>query len=113
MTVGERIKIARKEAGLTQDEVAKRIGTTRQAIYKYENGIVTNIPLDKLELIANGLGCSSAWLMGWTEKQNGQSIDDNKLSDADKKILELFHKVPLDKREAVIQMIEVALKMQI
>ncbi len=113
MTVGERIKIARKEAGLTQDEVAKRIGTTRQAIYKYENGIVTNIPLDRLQLIANGLNCSSAWLMGWTEKQNGQSIDDDKLSEADKKILELFHKVPLDKREAVIQMIEVALKMQI
>lgn len=113
MTVGERIKFKRKEIGMTQEQLAIKTRTTKQTIYKYENGIVTNIPLDRLELIANGLGCSSAWLMGWTEKQNGQSIDSNKLSDADAKILELFHKVPLDKREAVIQMIEAALKMQL
>ncbi len=112
MTVGERIKVRRKELGITQEKLALTANTTKQTIYKYENGIVTNIPLDRLELIAKGLGCTSAWLMGWTEKANGQSINTNRLSEADEKILELFHRVPLDKREALIEMIEVALKMQ-
>ena len=52
ITLGERIKIARIQKGLSQDDIAKAIGSTRQAIYKYEAGIVTNIPMDKLEMIA-------------------------------------------------------------
>ena len=52
MTVGDRIREARAKAGKTQEEVAKAVDTTKQAIYKYENNIVTNIPMDKLEAIA-------------------------------------------------------------
>ena len=37
MTFGERIKELRKSAGLTQDELARRLNTTKQAISRYEN----------------------------------------------------------------------------
>ena len=65
MTVGDRIREARTKAGKTQEEVAKAVDTTKQAIYKYENNIVTNIPMDKLEAIARALGTTQAYLMGW------------------------------------------------
>lgn len=65
MTVGDRIREARTKAGKTQEEVAKAVDTTKQAIYKYENNIVTNIPMDKLETIARALGTTQAYLMGW------------------------------------------------
>lgn len=39
MTFGERIKEARKRAGLTQAELAERIGTTMQNISQYERSI--------------------------------------------------------------------------
>ena len=52
MTIGERIKSCRETANLTQDELAKRLATTKQTIYKYENNIVTNIPSDKIEKMA-------------------------------------------------------------
>ena len=52
MTIGERIREARTTKGLTQEQLAEQVHVTKQAVYKYETGIVTNIPLDKLESIA-------------------------------------------------------------
>lgn len=68
ITIGARIKAARLNKGLSQDDVAQAINSTKQAVYKYENGIVTNIPMDKIEIIANLLGVTPAYLMGWEEK---------------------------------------------
>ena len=46
MTIGQRIKFCREQKNLTQTELAERTGTTKQNVYKYENGIITNIPSD-------------------------------------------------------------------
>lgn len=67
MTKGERIKEARKAKGMTQEELAKACKTIKQTIYKYENNIITNIPSDKIELLAGALGVSEAYIMGWPE----------------------------------------------
>ena len=44
MTMAEKIKDARLKLKISKTELARRLHTTTQAIYKYENGIVTNIP---------------------------------------------------------------------
>lgn len=67
MNIGEKIRIARENADMTMEELGKICGTTKQTIYKYENGIVTNIPLDRIEQIANSTGVSAAYLLGWDE----------------------------------------------
>ena len=56
MKVGERIKLRREDIGMTQTELAEKVQSTKQSIYKYENGIISNIPSDKIEAIANALG---------------------------------------------------------
>ena len=61
---GKIIKELRLREGLTQEELAKRIGTTKQTIYKYEAGIVTNIPSDRLKSIADVLGVNPVALLG-------------------------------------------------
>ena len=65
MNVGDRIKMRRKEIGMSQTELAEKVGSTKQNIYKYENGIITNIPSDKIEAIAAALAISPGTLMGW------------------------------------------------
>lgn len=65
MSIGSRIKAAREAKKMTQEELGAACGTTKQSIFKYETGVVTNIPLDKLEKIANVLDMSPATLMGW------------------------------------------------
>ena len=66
MSIGKRLKALRVERDLTQDQVAKYIETTKQAIYKYETGIVTNIPTDKIERLAELFGVPPSYLLGWS-----------------------------------------------
>lgn len=65
MTIGEKIRAQREQSGMTQTELGKACGVTKQTIFKYETGVVTNIPLDKLMLISDALNVSAAYLMGW------------------------------------------------
>lgn len=67
MGIGKRIKELRLKKQLTQEEIAKSIGVATQTVFKYENEIVTNIPSDKIEGLANILGTSPSYLMGWED----------------------------------------------
>lgn len=107
MNLGEKIKYAREAAGLTQQDLGVICSTTKQTIYKYETGIVTNIPLDRLEKIASALGVSSAYLMGWEEKK--EIPDELTLTEGEKKLVELFRMVPADRQAFVLSVIESAI----
>lgn len=67
MKIGERIKAFRISKGMTQTELADILQTTKQNVFKYENGIVTNIPSDRIEKMAEIFGVEPAELMGWSE----------------------------------------------
>lgn len=73
MTVGERIKYVREQAGISQVDFAVRMNVSKQTLYKYENNIVTNIPSDKIETAAKICNVSPAYLMGWTERESFES----------------------------------------
>ena len=64
-TAGERIRKLRLEKDLTLDDVAKHLGVGRQAVHKYEQGTVTNIPLENLEKMADLFGVTPSYLAGW------------------------------------------------
>lgn len=70
MTTGERIKYYRKQAHLTQDELAQKIGTTKQNIYKYEKGVVDNIPLSRISAIASAADASPSEILGLANKES-------------------------------------------
>ena len=77
MTIGERIKECRESLGMTQVALAEAINEKKQTLYKYENNIITNIPIKKVELIADALHTTPAYLMGWEiEKAPSQKDDD-------------------------------------
>lgn len=65
MTVGERIKKIRKYLGMSQVAFADKINVSKQTLYKYENNIITNIPSDKIEAVAELGNVSPAYIMGW------------------------------------------------
>ena len=67
MTIGKRIKQERLRLKLSQEDVAKEIGSTKQAVYKYENDIVTNIPTDKISKMAKMFGVTPSYLTGWQD----------------------------------------------
>ena len=67
MKIGKRIKQRREDLGIAQTLLAEQIGTSKQNLYKYENGIISNIPADKIEAIAKALHTTPAYLMGWSD----------------------------------------------
>lgn len=62
-----KLKELRKSRGLTLDELAERVGTSKQTIHRYENGVITNVPPEKVESLAVALGTTPQELMGWEE----------------------------------------------
>lgn len=55
MEIGQKIKKARLEKGMTQQELGDIIGVQKSAIAKYENGRVVNIKRSTLQKIAGAL----------------------------------------------------------
>lgn len=74
MTVGERIKVRRKQIGKSADELAEYIGVSRATMYRYESGYIEKVPGDILVPIAKFLHTTPAYLMGWkdTPEDNDQ-----------------------------------------
>ena len=79
MTIGKRIKELREKHGMSQVDLADRISVSKQTLYKYENGIITNIPSDKIECIAKVLRTSPSYIMGWdsTDASAGDGCYEN------------------------------------
>lgn len=82
MTTADRIKNRRIELGLTQLEVAKRLGLTSKAAVSKVEGQGDNVTLKNVEKFAKALDCSIPYLMGWDddntiemEKQRSERLD--------------------------------------
>ena len=52
---------------MTLEELGEAIGTSKQTIHRYENGIIDNIPRAKIEALAKALKVTPSELMGWAE----------------------------------------------
>lgn len=74
MSTGEKIRQARKEAGLTQKELGKKLNVSQAAIAQYENE-KSNLQLHTIRKIADTLGCSINTLI---DDWSAYSLDEKK-----------------------------------
>ncbi len=63
MTLAEKIAWCRKRAGLSQEELAEKVGVSRQAVSKWELGDATP-EVGKLLQLARTFGVTTDWLLG-------------------------------------------------
>lgn len=71
MTTGERMKLRRKEIGLSAEQVAESLDISPATVYRYESGDIEKLPGDRLIPLAKVLQTTPAYLMGWDESQQG------------------------------------------
>ena len=70
MTIGERIKIRRKEIGITQAELSLKLGyKDKSSINKIEKGH-QQLTQRKIKQIANALDTTTDYIMGWDEQSD-------------------------------------------
>ena len=67
--IGKNIYTLRKNLGLTQEELAKLVNVSFQAVSKWENGNTTP-DISTLPLLANILHCSIDSLLGYAAQQH-------------------------------------------
>lgn len=68
MYVGDLIKKARTDKGLTQEELAEKVGVKKSAVAKWENGRVSEIKRSNLKNLADALGLNPTQLLGDIER---------------------------------------------
>jgi transcriptional regulator with XRE-family HTH domain len=77
MTVGQRIKQRREALGLTQEELAQKVGyASRSSINKIE--LSRELPSRKIALMANALDTTPSFLMGWTDDPEPSHVGETK-----------------------------------
>lgn len=129
-TVGKNILRLRKEMGMTQEELAKRMGyTSKSTINKIEMG-KSDIPQSKIVKFAEVLGTTPAHLMGWEEEKTRfthsmenysvaasmlaqiNSPDQMILTEGEKMLIELFRQIPEDAQKMYLEVLRASLKNQ-
>lgn len=75
MTFAERLNELRMENKMSLGDVASYLNVQRATVYKYEHGIITNIPPDKVHALANLFGVTRPYLMGWSNERKSNPED--------------------------------------
>ena len=106
MKIGDRIAQRRKELGLTQDQLAEKMGyKSKAAISKIETN-VNDITQSTIVKFAEVLNTSVAYLMGWEDESGnitGLVVEPvQKWTEADMRLLQWFRSLPPGKQKAIL-----------
>ncbi|MDQ0151183.1 helix-turn-helix domain-containing protein [Eubacterium multiforme] len=87
-----RIQSRRLELQLSYQDLASKTNMSKSTLQRYETGLIKNMPVDKLGIIAKALDVSPLWLLGLNENNNELSKEEEnhiedlrKLNDIGKK----------------------------
>ena len=115
MKIGDRIKHRRIELGMSQDELARRLGyRSRSSINKIEKD-ASGLPQTKIAAIASVLQTTPSYIMGWEEVQqkNSTLVDITIRMRTDKEFLSIvegLNKLSAEQLASVKPIVDVLLK---
>ena len=99
---GKRVKMRREEIGMSQDELAHKLGYAGKSfISKVESGI-NEIPQSKVPLLAEVLKTSVPYLMGW----NRDMQDRTGLTEEERQIVAYYRSLNRTGKEIVYKTIQ-------
>jgi transcriptional regulator with XRE-family HTH domain len=102
LTMSEKIKMLRTQKGYTLEQVAQIVGVGKSTVRKWEVGIIENMRRDKIALLAQALGTTPAYLMGWVEEESPR---DTTITEGAKAILEAYRSLPEAARDKLTQLL--------
>ena len=106
MELGQKIKQARLQKGLTQEELGKIVGLQKSAIAKYENGRVVNIKRSTLQQLAKALDLRGSDLIIESNPKEAATLHARVLMDADLMLsIEQYYELSDEKKKMVRDLI--------
>ena len=112
-TAGERIRQKRESLGMTQEELAIKLGyASRSSVNKVENS--SDITMKKIKMYAEALNTSVAYIAGWEEEFSEENAKiDAKLSKYDiseKEYMIKLGELSKEDKETVYKLIDALIK---
>lgn len=101
--MAQRIKEKRLELGLTQEELAEKLGLQKSAVCKYEAGRVTNIKRATIQKMATLFDCSPSWLLGLKDEEH---IDTAMTAAEDAAFFAKYQALPPEKKAIINQLVD-------
>ena len=74
LAIGARMRTRRRQLGLSQSDLADKLGVSFQQVQKYERG-ANRVAASTLVVASHALGASVAWLVG--EEASGRDDDED------------------------------------
>ena len=97
-----------EDKGLSYGELAEMTNIPKSALQRYATGETEKIPLPRIEIIANALGVSSAYLIGWDSageqepNNEKQPTEAGELSDIAMQIAKMVDRLPPESRQLLL-----------
>ena len=111
--LSRKIKELRLSRDMTLEQVATIVGVGKSTVRKWETGMIANMKRDKIALLAQALGTTPAYLMGWKEDAEKEvSPNEPKLTEGEQMLLDLFRQIPEDAQRMYLEVLRAALKNQ-
>lgn len=103
MTIGQRVKLRREELGLSQEELAKRIGyKSKTSINKIELDF-RNLTQSKIKAIADALDTTPSYIMGWDEEaEEAKKAATSEEDSLNAEIIKLFMGLTADQKKEAL-----------
>jgi transcriptional regulator with XRE-family HTH domain len=98
--VAERLKAALQAAGISQSELARRVGVSQPTIYRATHGKLYGTRY--LHRIARELGTTPAYLSGETDDPLGEAPDAAPLTFDQRRLLDCFTALPPAPQQALL-----------
>ncbi len=107
MEIGEKLKSLRKENGLTQTELAKKLNIGQTTVAAYENG--THEPqIFSLIAYADYFGCTVDFLVGRDEDYIRTDIRrEQPLTEEERRLIVLYRSLNEDMRDMLMKQVQV------
>lgn len=105
--VRDRLNEAIEESNIPIQEICKRVGIDRTALWRIRKGNTQGVKISLLKDLADILGVSAAWLFGLNVSKKPESEYHSKLR---KKIEDLLYQCSDKQLEQVIAMIHIFIK---
>lgn len=110
--LSRKIKELRLERCMTLEDVAKIVGVGKSTVRKWETGMIANMGRDKIALLAQALGVTPAYLMGWEEPTQTPSPNVLGLTDGETDLLEWFRTLSDEEQKIYLEMFRARLKVR-
>lgn len=106
MDLGQKIKQARLQKGLTQEELGNIVGLQKSAIAKYENGRVVNIKRSTLQKLAKALDLRGSDLIIENNPKEAATLHARVLMDTELMLsIEQYYELSDEKKKMVRDLI--------